>query len=142
MVLPFWKLKVENLTMDGQGSDGLPINNFESGSDDGSMIFSDGDVILNTPDNGGPLPGIVVGFEGTKYDIKLDNGTEMMVDERCLVRHNRPGDTSTSPFGRSNESESSNEGIKMKPWQNNTNCANSDSETETETDDAPKICKG
>jgi hypothetical protein len=45
MVLPFWKLRVENLTTeDGQGSDGLPTNNFESGSDDGRMIFSDGDV--------------------------------------------------------------------------------------------------
>jgi hypothetical protein len=48
-----------------QGSDGLPTDNFESGFDDGRMIFSDGDVILYTPDNGDPLPGIVVGFDGT-----------------------------------------------------------------------------
>jgi hypothetical protein len=140
MVLPFWKLRVENLTLDG--SDGLPTDNSESGSDDGRMIFADGDVILYTPDNGDPLPGIVVGFDGTKYHIKLDNGTEMTVDERCLVRHNRPGDTSSSPFGSSDESKSSMEGIKMKPWQNNANCTNSDSETETEIDDAPKFCKG
>jgi hypothetical protein len=99
MALPFWKLRVENLTMDGQGSDGLPTDNFESGSDDGKIIFSDGDVILYTPDNGDALPGIVVGFHGTTYDIKLDNRTEMTVDERCLVRHNHPGDTSASPFG-------------------------------------------
>jgi hypothetical protein len=30
----------------------------------------------------------------------------------------------------------------MKPWQNNANCANSDSETETEIEDAPNFCKG
>jgi hypothetical protein len=66
----------------------------------------------------------------------------MTVDERYLVRHNHPGDTYASPFGSSDESESSNEGIKMKPWQNNAVCANSDSETEMEIDDAPKFCKG
>jgi hypothetical protein len=98
MALPFWKLRVENLTMDGQGSDGLPTDNFECGSDDGKMIFSDGDFILYTPDNGDPLPDIVVGFDGTKYDIKLNNGTKMTVDERYLVRHNCPGDTSTRLF--------------------------------------------
>jgi hypothetical protein len=126
----------------GEESDRLPTDNFESGSADGRMIFADGDVILYTPDNGNPLPGIVIGFDGTKYDIKLDNGTKMTVDERCLVRCNHPGDTSASPFGSSNKSESSNEGIKMKTWQYNANCANSDSETETEIDDAPKFCKG
>jgi hypothetical protein len=49
MVLPFWKLRVENLTMDSQGSDGLPTNNFESGSDDGKMIFAGGNVICTLP---------------------------------------------------------------------------------------------
>jgi hypothetical protein len=90
---------------------------------------------LYTPDNGSPLPGVVVGLDGTRYDIKLDKG-------RCLLRHNYSGDTSTSSFGSSDESESSNEGIKRKPWQNHDNCGNSDSETETETGNTPKFCKG
>jgi len=111
-------------------------NDSETSYHFGIMTFADGEDILYTPDIGNPLPGKVLGFDGTRYDIKLDKGTEMTVDASCLIRF---GDTSS--FGNSDESESSNKEIKMKPWQNIAN-SDSDSETETEVEDAPKFCKG